>query len=151
MDWASLGLKDWIAIAGFVLAVALAVLRLFEYFRDRRPRLRIVVNLTSSAEIGNDIVLLNASKVPAGIWAMDLVWVKAGFFGKRHSLFRKVINNEYSPDDYCNITVGAHSQHTLSFSEQNHFAWGDHASGDLYLRLWLIGSLRPKWFFVTGQ
>jgi hypothetical protein len=147
--------SEWIrnvtGIGGLVLAAPLAGLRIYEFFKDRAPRLSVLVELSDDANTGNTITLLNASKIPANILYFDLIWVQRGPFGKNIRLGRKITReNEPLEGETCNITVGPHSQRALVFAEQDHFGWGAALSEDIYLRLWLIGRRSPRWFWVTG-
>jgi hypothetical protein len=140
----------WLSIGGFFLALCLAIIRMIEFFRDRAPRLRIVTRLTSDEQEGNDIILLNASTIPANVYQLDLVWAKLGPFGKNCGVGRRVIRSEYSDDNFANVTVPSHSQHPLNFRQGEHFAWGAGINDNLYLRIWLVGADTPLWFWVTG-
>jgi hypothetical protein len=71
MDQASVTL--WLSIVGTSVAVVLAVVRGYEFFRDRRPKLSVVARLTSCEEEGHNLILLNNSKVLANIYWFDLV------------------------------------------------------------------------------
>jgi len=143
--------RDLASIGGLALAAPLAVLRLYEFWWDRGPRLSILCDLCSDEEIGNTITLLNASKIPANIHYFDLVWLRRGPFGKRLRIWSGYVRDE-SPleGEVANITVPAHSQCSLHFSQQYHFGWGGGLEHDIYLRLWMIGRNRPRWFWVTG-
>ena len=66
MDQATVTL--WLSIVGTSVAIVLAGIRGYEFFRDRRPKLSVVVRLTSCEEEGNDLTLLNSSKVPANFY-----------------------------------------------------------------------------------
>jgi hypothetical protein len=140
-----------IATAALIVSVTLAGLRVYEFFQDRRARLKVLVLLTSDPITGNTITLLNSSKVPANIYYFTLVWVQPGRL-QRYCRFLRKVESEESPMDYqhCNITVPPHSQHALEFSEVDHFNWGHTLKSDIYLKVWLVGWRYPKWFFVTG-
>jgi hypothetical protein len=79
----------WLSIVGTSVASVLAAIRGYEFFRDRRPRLSVVTRLTTSEQEGNDLILLNNSRVPANIYYFDLVWAKPGFLGKNVGLGRR--------------------------------------------------------------
>ena len=139
----------WLSIAGTCVAIVLAGIRGYEFFRDRRPKLSVIACLTSNEEIGNDLILLNSSKVPANIYYFDLVWAKRSFLGKNVGLGRRLLWEHYSLDgDTCDITVPPHEQTSLNFSGENHFGWP--REDDLYLRLSLIGRHSPLWLWVSG-
>jgi hypothetical protein len=147
MDQATVTLS--LSIVGTSVALVLAAIRVCEFFRDRRPKLSVVARLTSCEVEGNDMIVLNNSKVPANIYYFDLVWAKQGFLGKNVGLGRRFLN-EQDPlgGDPCDITVPPHQQYSLNFSEQNHFGW--RSEDDLYLRLSLVGRRSPLWLWVSG-
>jgi hypothetical protein len=88
---------------------------------------------------GNDLILLNNSKIPANIYHFELVSAKRSLLGKNFKLGRRFLGTEFSLEDVvCDITVPPHGQRTLNFSEQDHFAWGARLKFELYLRLWLV-------------
>ena len=140
-------------VGGWSMAFVMMLIRAYEFYRDRRPKLSLVVSLTSAQEEGNTITLLNASKVPANLWNYSLAWVKPGFFRRHIPLLRRV-EHEESPFDFenCNITVEPYAQCSLNFSEGDHFSWGHKMTHDIYLKLWMVGrrSHSPKWLWVTG-
>jgi len=86
----------WLSIFSTAVSTVLVGVRGYEFFRDRRPKLSMVACLTSCEEIGNDLTLLNISKVPAKIYYYDLVWAKRSFLGKNVKLGRRVLRT-YSP------------------------------------------------------
>jgi hypothetical protein len=127
------------------------VLRIFDLARGWRLGLSIKAMLRGAPEIGNDIVVLNASDKPVNIYYLDLAWVERRWPGWQIPGFRRFAYS-VSPDEdnFCNITVPAHGQQTLSFSGEDHFDWGADLKQDIYLRLWIVGRKRPVWFWVTG-
>jgi hypothetical protein len=144
-------ISSWLGIIGGVLAIPLFILRVFEFRRDRRPSLSVTTILRSHVEEGNDVTLLNSSKMPASIYSLDLVWAKRGWLGKNSSLGRRVIRTEYHLEDSrANITVPANGAHNLNFSEDSHFTWGRSIEHDLYLRLWMVGQKGAVWLWITG-
>jgi hypothetical protein len=140
----------WLSIFGTAVSTVLACVRGYEFFRDRRPKLSLISRLCSWDELGNDLVLLNSSKIPANIYYYELVWAKRSFLGKNIKLGRRILS-KHSPleEDLCDITVPPHQQATLNFSEQNHF--GTISEHDLYLRLSLVGRRSPLWLWVLGR
>jgi len=134
-----------------VISGALAVIRVYEFVRDRWwLGLYVKTSLTSDADIGNTVVVLNASGTPANVYYFDLVWVPR-WRGMKRRIFRK-ISHDASPleFEYCDATVPPHGQYTFSFSEADHFDWGIQLKEDIYLRLWLVGRRRPVWFWVAS-
>ena len=120
MDQATVTL--WLSIVGTSVALVLAAIRVCEFFRDRRPKLSVVARLTSYEVEGNDLILLNTSKVTANIYYFDLVWAKRSFLGKNVGLGRRLMRERDPPEgDTCDITVPPHQQYSLNFREENHF------------------------------
>lgn len=137
---------------GSLVAFGLAGLRLYEFVRDRRPRISAHTILRSLPDMGNTITLLNSGKVPAGIYNFTLVWVEPHWTNWLGSRFRRV-NNEESMigfDQTCDITVDPYSQYSLEFSENDHFDWGGDLESDIYLKLWVVGRRKPLWLWITG-
>jgi hypothetical protein len=54
--------------AGSLVAFGLAILKVLEFFRDRKPKLSLEVILRGHQELGNDLLIINSSKVPACIY-----------------------------------------------------------------------------------
>jgi hypothetical protein len=133
------------AILALFISAVLALLRIYEFIVDRRPKLTAITSLATLPEIGNTITLLNASKIPANIWYFELVWTEAGRLQKYFKLFRKVVSED-SPLDHegCNITVPPHSQYSLEFCEADHFTWGPKLKHDIYLKVWMVGRRLPR-------
>jgi hypothetical protein len=77
-----LGLMDradisfWLSIIGTSTAFALALIKGYELFSADRIRLSVTVMLTGSEDVGNTIVILNRSSIPANIRYFDLAWVE---------------------------------------------------------------------------
>jgi hypothetical protein len=98
MDQATVTL--WLSIVGTSVALVLAAIRVCEFFRDRRPKLSVVARLTSYEVEGNDLILLNSSKVPANLlfrlgvgetklsgkerWIRKTAYEGTGSSGRRH-------------------------------------------------------------------
>ena len=138
---------DQAAIA-FWLSLALAAIRVYEFYADRRRKIEADVRLTSSGDIGNTIVLLNKSKTPLTISYFDLVWVqRRTLLGIPIPLTRRIVNevSPIDPPDGYDETIPSHGVHHLVFREQYHFIWGQGLKHAIYLRLWLHGRRRPLW------
>jgi hypothetical protein len=142
----------WLSIVGTTVAVALAIIKVYEFFSALRPRIKASVTLTGSEEVGNTIVLLNKSSIPANLAYFDLAWVaRRSLLGLPIPFTRKVVATDSPidlPDGYY-VTIPAHETHTLSFTEEDHFGWSN-LKLNIYLRLWLIGRRSPIWIWVTG-
>lgn len=145
-------LQEIISLGGAITAFTLAGLRIYEFFRDRRPKLDTSVTLTSHPSFGNTVTLLNSSKVPAGIYRYTLAWVHPHPLHRYSSMFRKVAHEEspLGPHDNCNITVPAHSQYSIQFTDQDHFDWGVKLKHHIYLKLWVVGKRKPLWFRLAS-
>jgi hypothetical protein len=117
----------WLSIVGTAVAVVLAIIKAYEFFAGLRPRIKASVTLTGSEEVGNTIVLLNKSSVPANLAYFDLVWVKRrSLFGLPIPFTTKVVTEDspIDPPDGYYVTIPSHETHILSFTEENHFDWG---------------------------
>ena len=141
----------YLSIASAALAAALAVLRAYEFFRDRRPSLKAVVSFVSDPDIGHTVALLNSSKVPANIWNFSLVHAEPGALGRRFGWLRRIDSEEFPLEfEFADITVPPYAQASLEFRERHYFAWGSSQQQDIYLKLWLVGRRKPLWFRLTG-
>lgn len=140
-----------ITTIGSYVALGLAGLKVLEFFRDRKPKLSVEPLLRGSAEVGNDLLLLNSSKVAACIYYYELIWMKPSFLTKHFGLRREVVGYEFSLEDSAtDITIDGFSLTTLNFSGGDHFDWGDDVENDLYLKVSMVGRKRPFWFWITG-
>jgi hypothetical protein len=137
--------------AGTLVAFGLAALKVLEFFRDRKPKLSVEPLLRGSPEVGNDLLLLNSSKVPACVYYYELIWVKPKFLTRRFGLRREEVDCEFSlEDNTTDITIDGYSLTTLNFSDSDHFDWGNDVENDLYLKISMVGIKRPLWFWITG-
>lgn len=138
-DMLSMALAIW----GAILSTGLAAIKAWEVWRQR-IRLTTSYSFASDPDEGNDVIIENPSNTPVMISYWELLWV-------RRKCVRTTINYGEFPDEgYCNITVGPHSRHVLSFKDQHHFMQGHPAArkGKLYLRLHVVGRRRPVWLYV---
>ena len=131
----SITLGIWSAL----LSTSLAGIKLAEVWRDR-------VRLSTSYEFsipgygGNKIIIENPSKLPVMISYWELLWQRRRF------LKWEVTGGKFPNEGYCNITIGAHSRHTLTFEGEDYFEWSGASiitKGQLYLKLYVIGRNRP--------
>jgi hypothetical protein len=142
----------WLSIIGTTVAVALAIIRGYEFFSGLRPRIKTSVTLTGSEEVGHTVVLLNKSNIPVSTAYFDLVWTaRRSLFGVPIPFTRRVdmLSSPIEPPDGYYVTIGAHDTHTLGFAGEDHFEWDD--KRDIYLRLWLIGRSSPIWLLVSRR
>jgi hypothetical protein len=143
----------WLSIVATGTSFALALLRSYEFYTERRISFDVDVRLTGSEDIGNTIVLLNKSSIPATISYFDLAWIeRRTLFGWPIPFTRKVVldHSPIEPPDGYDQTIPPHAVHTFLFREENHFDWGWKLKQDIYLRLWLMGRNSSVWIWITG-
>jgi hypothetical protein len=127
-----------LAIWGALLSTGLAGIKILEVWRERL-RLSTSYSFSHPDYGGNEIVIENPSKTPVMISYWELLW------RRRRYLKLETTNGRFPLEGYCNITIGAHTRHTLEFTEQEYFDWG-HATikmGKLYLKLHIVGRSKP--------
>lgn len=147
MDLATL-LTQIGAATGFITFVFKGV----EFFRDRRPSLRISPHFTSDPERGNTILILNSSKIPTTINYYQLEALPPSRLARWH-IWRRFpagfSHVEFTLEaDHAKVEVPAHGQAALVFDQQDHFRWS-RRDDDLYLRIWTSGRARPYSFLVA--
>lgn len=133
-----------VALWGAAVATGLGLLRLWEFYRDRSPQLKVTSMWRGDPDAGNDVLIINAGRTPLSIYYFSLVWAKPRWF-----LSPKAMETEFDlEDDFSKIEVAPFSSHRLHFNEGDHFA--DKAPKrlagcKLYLRAWIVGRNRPVW------
>ena len=136
---------------GSLVAFGLAVLKVLEFFRDRKPKLKLEAMLRNHVELGNDLLLINSSKVPACVYYYELIWLKPRRITRWFGLYRKEVGYEFTlEDNLADLKIDGYSTATLNFSGIDHFVWGRGAADDLYLKISMVGRKKPLWFWVTG-
>ena len=136
---------------GSYVALGLAALKVVEFFRDRKPKISVVTMLRGSVQYGNDLLLMNASKVPATLYYYELIWLEPSLITKYLGLRRKHVSYEFSlEDELCNITIDGHSHEVLNFSDERYFDSGSSVKSDLYLAISFVGRRRRQWLWITG-
>lgn len=135
------------ALAGFIAFVFKA----WEFFRDRRPSLRVISSLTGDAVVGNTVTILNSSKVGTNIYYLTLealppTWLNRLWPRFPEGFAHKEFDLEY---DTANIEVPGYGQARLPFTDNDHFTWGASRTTDLYLRIWTTAHRRPINFLVA--
>jgi hypothetical protein len=143
----------WLSIAGFATSAVLAAIKGYEFYSARRVVFTADARLTSSEDIGNTIVLLNKSSIPATISYFELAWTEQRLvFGWKIPFTRRVLETDspLEPPDGYDETVPPHMTHSLWFGEESHFDWGPDLKQDIYLKLWLVGRTSPIWLWITG-
>ena len=131
----------WPTRIGALLGIAAFAFRAWEFYRDRRPMLRVVYSTVGS--IDDDYVLIvNSSKVATSIYdysidmlpntRLNRLWPRFGM--------NSVVTRSHGP---INVEVPAHGQTTLHLEEglQDGLPLGERTvrvarTGDLHLRLW---------------
>jgi hypothetical protein len=124
-----------------------------EFHSSRRANFTADIRLTGSEQVGNTIVLLNKSGVPATISYFELVWLeRRRLLGCRVPFLWKVVEtlSTIDPPDGYDETVIPQAVHSLWFGEEYHFDWGKHLKQDIYLKLWLVGRGSPIRIWITG-
>lgn len=132
-----------LSIWGAAISTILALIKIWEVYRDR---MRLVVSYAfdSRPEEGNKIIIANPSATPVMIQYWELLWVK-----KRFGIIPQTYNETFPDDDYCNLTIQAHSKDELIFRDMDYFDWGyKSGKGRLYLKLHIIGRKFPLKKFV---
>lgn len=125
---------DVIAWWGAGLSTLLALLKLWELWRDRF-RIDVGHNFTSAAEIGNDIHIRNLSGNPIILCYWELFYRSYWWPFVRDSVIE-------SPDsDAHDIKIEAHSSRTLNFSGMHHFdtGWKSMKRRRICIRLHIAG------------
>ena len=143
----------WLSIAGFVTSSILAVIKGIEFFGSRRIVFTADARLTSSEDIGNEIVLLNKSSIPATISYYELAWTeRRSLLGVPIPFTRKETKTDtpLEPPEGYDVTVSPHGTDTLWFREEYHFDWGKDLKQDIWLKVWVVGGSSPFWLWITG-
>jgi hypothetical protein len=142
----------WLTRFGALTGFAAFAFKVWEFYRDRRPSLRIIPSLTSDEEQGNMIVILNSSKVGTSIYYYSLEALPPTWLNRRWQRFPEdfaghvEFDLEFRP---VKIEVAAYGQANLLFADVDHFRWGKSRTDDLYLRLWTSARRRPINFLVA--
>lgn len=133
-----------VALWGAAVATGLGLLRLWEFYRDRSPQLKVTCMWRGDPEAGNDVLIINAGRTPLSIYSFSLVWAKPCWV-----LSPKVMETEFDlEDDFSKIEVAPFSSHRLHFNDGDHFPYKAPkrlAGCKLYLRAWIVGRNRPVW------
>lgn len=133
-----------IAWWGAILSTLLALMKLWEFWRDRF-RIEVDRTLTTDPEIGNKIFVRNLAGHPVILSYWELISCEGRWSFQRHSTLS-------SPEaDARDSRIETHSSFTLTFAEQDHFDWGSKAlkGRRIYIRLYIAGR-RPIFRKVCG-
>lgn len=133
-----------VALWGAVVATGLGLLRLWEFYRDRSPQLKVTSMCRDCPEIGHDVLLINAGRTLLHIYHFKLVWAK-----HRWCRAPKKLEIEFDlEDDFSKIEIAPFSTHRLNFNEARHFPTKPPkqlAGSELYLQAWIVGRRKPVW------
>jgi hypothetical protein len=124
-----------IAWWGAVLSTLLALIKLWEFWRDRF-QVEVSHNFTGNPEIGNEILVRNLSGRTFILAYWELLY-GAGRWPTRR--FSPLTSPEYF--DVGDVRVKPHSTYTLTFTDENHFDWGVGAlkGRRIFIRLYIAG------------
>jgi hypothetical protein len=144
-------IRLWPTRIGALLGLAAFVFRACEFYRDRRPSLRVVSSLTGDATVGNTVTILNSSKVGTSIYYLTLEALPPTRLNRLWPRFPDgFAHKEFDLEDgFANIDVPAYGQASLPFTDDDHFAWGVSRTTDLYLRIWTTARRWPINFLVA--
>src|SRR5262245_39749628 len=141
----------WVTRTGALAGFVAFVFRAWEFFRDRRPNLRLTWLFTTDPDVGNTLIILNSSKVGTSIYHYSLESLPKTRLNRLWRRFPKGYHHvEASSDEPVKIDVPAYGQVSMQFANDEHFNWGASRTDDLYLRLWTTSRRRPITLFVVG-
>lgn len=127
--------NDWIAIWGAVLSTGLALLRLWELYRNHF-RVDTAYNLTSSEIEGNEIYIRNLNNRPITIEHWELQW--------RDRRWSKADTIRIAQDFSAGRKIDAYGSMTLRFEQDDYFSTKPISDGKkLYIKLYFVGKKRP--------
>lgn len=125
---------NFLAILGAGLSILLALVKLWELWRDRF-RIDIGYNLTSSPDIGNEIHVRNLSGTPIILEYWEL------FYRPHLWPIRKDAHIISPGPDACDLRIEPHSSKTFNFRGMDHFnsGWKSMKGRRIYIRLHIAG------------
>jgi hypothetical protein len=123
-----------IAWWGAGLSTLLAVVKLFELWRDRF-RVDISHNFTGNESIGNEILIRNLSSRPLILAHWELLYCSGRWPGRQCESF------ESADFDAGDRRLEPYATHTLHFADANYFSWGQKALNGrrIFIRLHIAG------------
>lgn len=126
--------STFIAWWGAGLSTILALIKLGELWRDRF-RIDVSYNFRGAAEEGNDVHVRNLTGRPMILTYWELLY-GSGMWPRR--AFEPL---RYPDMDDGDIRIEPHSTRTLSFSDDQHFDWGQKARNGktIWIRLHIAG------------
>lgn len=125
---------NYIAWWGAVLSTLLAVVKLFELWRDRF-RIDVGYGFSGDAHQGNDIHIRNLSGNPVILAYWEL------FYRPHFWPLQKDIYIDSPEACAYDLKIEPHSSKTFNFSDQEHFSWGRESmkGHKIYIRLHFAG------------
>jgi len=127
-------MSNAIAWWGAGLSTLLALIKLWELWRDRF-RLQVGYNFRGNEDLGNEVIIRNLSMRPVVLTYWELLYCSGRLPNRTFETLRD------PGADAMDIQIAPHTSYTLTFAEQDHFAWGATALNvrAIYLRLHLAG------------
>lgn len=101
-----------------------------------RARIDVITNLTTSADVGNQIVIYNHSAIPINIYGYD-IYRKKGWFGKKRGII-----SSFQDGELMSFKIEPHTSETINFREQYHFSISNkdkEERGKLRMKLYIAG------------
>ncbi|MDO8826611.1 hypothetical protein [Methylophaga sp.] len=134
-----------IAWWGAILSTVLAVVKLFELWRDR-DRVGVSYNFTGNESIGNEILIRNLSSRPLILAHWELLYCSGRW------PIRKFKSFESAEFDAGDRKLEPYATHALHFSCANYFSWGHKALNGrrIFIRLHIAGR-KPLLELVYSQ
>lgn len=125
---------NYIAWWGAGLSTLLALIKLFELWRDRF-RIEVGYGFTDDPAMGNDILIRNLSGKPIILAYWEL------FYRPNIWPLEKDCHIKSPEDSAHDIRIEPNSSTTLKFKEMDHFAWGWKVMRGrrIYIRLHVAG------------
>ncbi len=128
----NIDVSSLIAWWGAGLSTLLALVKLYEFWRDRF-RVEIGHGFTGDINHGNDIHIRNLSSRPIILSYWELFYRKS-YWSSKHDKYIA------SPEAFAyDLKIDPHSSYTLNFNGQDHFSWGKAEDFKIYMRLHIAG------------
>lgn len=125
---------ELVAWWGAVLSTLLALIKLFELWRDRF-RLEISYKFAGYAPVGNEITIRNLSTRPVIVGHWELL------YGKWYWPIWGFESFDAADHDAGDLRIEAHDTYSLMFVDERWFDWGADALNGrtIYIRLYIAG------------
>ncbi|MEK7811980.1 MAG: hypothetical protein AAB278_09240 [Pseudomonadota bacterium] len=123
-----------IAWWGAGLSTLLAIIKIFELWRDRF-RAEVIHNFTGSESIGNEVLIRNLSNRPVILTHWELHYC-SGHWPKNS--FETLATADFDSGD---IRIEPYSTHTLHFADANYFSWNNKSLNGrrIFILLYIAG------------